>query len=284
MLTTRHKIALARAAQMPVMAARSALRLGPVATVRRRSVTWALDLREGIDFSIWLLGAFELATVRAYESLIRPGDVVLDIGANIGAHTLHFARAVGPDGKVFAFEPTDYAIGKLRANIALNPDLASRITCCQLMLVDKAEGYDVPRLHSSWPLSRAPDLHPDHRGRLMATVNAGATTLDAYIQEARIDQVDFIKLDIDGHECSMLRGARAALKSLRPTILLELSPHQLEEMGASIEELVDLLAAEDYVLEDVRSRAALPASSAAIRLSIPQGAGINAIARPRPTS
>src|SRR5580692_10186007 len=123
MLTTTQKIALARAVQMPVVAARSLARLGAVTTVRRRRVNWALDLREGIDFSIWLLGAFELATVRAYERLVRRGDTVLDIGANIGAHTLHLARAVGAEGKVWAIEPTDYAIGKLRDNMALNPGL-----------------------------------------------------------------------------------------------------------------------------------------------------------------
>ena len=121
MLTTMQKIALARAVQKPVVAARSLASLGAITTVRRRRVSWTLDLREGIDFSIWLLGAFELATVRAYERLVRPGDTVLDIGANIGAHTLHLARAVGAQGKVYAIEPTDYAIGKLKANIALKP-------------------------------------------------------------------------------------------------------------------------------------------------------------------
>ena len=61
MLTTRQKIALARTVQAPVVAARGLATLGPATTVRRRGVTWTLDLREGIDFSIWLLGAFELA-------------------------------------------------------------------------------------------------------------------------------------------------------------------------------------------------------------------------------
>ncbi len=100
--------------------------------MRRRGVAWTLDLREGIDFSIWLLGAFELSTVRAYQRILRPGAIVLDIGANIGAHTLHLARAVGTEGKVWAIEPTDYAMGKLKTNIALNPELAPRIVGCQL--------------------------------------------------------------------------------------------------------------------------------------------------------
>ena len=58
----------------------------------RRGVRWALDLDEGIDLSIYLLGAYEPRTLHAYTRHIRPGAVVFDIGANIGAHTLHFAR------------------------------------------------------------------------------------------------------------------------------------------------------------------------------------------------
>jgi FkbM family methyltransferase len=281
MLTTRQKIALARAVQTPVVAARSLATLGPVTTVRRRGVNWALDLREGIDFSIWLLGAFELATMRAYERIVRPGDIVLDIGANIGAHVLHLARAVGAEGKVWAFEPTEYAIGKLKANVALNPDLADQIACCQVMLVDEPNGYQIPPLHSSWPLTGEADLHERHGGRLMSTNNARAATLDSFVREFGIDHVDFIKLDIDGHECRMLRGARTLLTALHPVILLELSPHQLDEAGGSIEDLIDLLAVAGYAMQDLASFAPLPMNGAALRSLIPHGASRNAVARPK---
>jgi FkbM family methyltransferase len=206
---------------------------------------------------------------------------VLDIGANIGAHTLHLARAVGADGRVWAIEPTEYALGKLRANIALNPELSDRIACCQVMLVDKG-GIEVPPLHSSWPLTGEADLHERHGGRLMASANARALTLDSFVAERGITHVDFIKLDIDGYECAMLRGAGATLRALRPIILLELSPHQLDDTGGSIEELVDLLAAAHYGLHDLGSRASLPMNGAGLRALIPHGASRNAIAMAGP--
>jgi FkbM family methyltransferase len=277
MLTTRQKIALARAVQTPLLTARKLAGRGPVTQVRRRGVTWALDLREGIDFSIWLLGAFELSTVRAYERIIAPGSIVLDIGANIGAHTLHLARAVGPEGKVWAIEPTEYALGKLEANIALNPSLADRIACCQVMLVDR-DGIEVPPLHSSWPLTGESDLHQRHGGRLMPTAKARAVTLDSLVGECGLRRIEFIKLDIDGYECGMLRGAQETLRAFRPIILLELSPHQLDENGGSIEQVVDLFAAAGYVLQDLSSRAPLPMSRAGLRALIPYGGSRNAIA------
>ncbi len=94
MLKTKQKIAIANIVQIGVMAIRRFFNKGPEARALRGGVEWLLDLREGIDFSIWLLGSFEPETVRCYRKIVKNGDVVLDIGANIGAHTLHLARAV----------------------------------------------------------------------------------------------------------------------------------------------------------------------------------------------
>src|SRR5713101_4640646 len=97
--------------------ARKTFGLSNQTIVTRYGVRWNLDLDEAIDFSIFLLGLFERQTVQAYQRLVWPGNIVLDIGANIGAHTFHLARLVGPNGRVFAFEPTAFAFHKLLANI-----------------------------------------------------------------------------------------------------------------------------------------------------------------------
>jgi FkbM family methyltransferase len=279
MLTTKQKLSLARIIHAIVMAGRSIVGLPPVTTVKRRGLRWVLDLREVIDFSIWLIGAFELGTVRACQRLLRPGQTVLDIGANVGAHTLHFARTVGPTGKVYAFEPTDYAFAKLNANVAANPDLVARIACCQTMLTE-ANGQEIPQLYSSWPLVNEENSHALHGGRLMSASKARSTSLDSFLAEAGVDHVDLIKIDIDGFECGMLRGARVTLERMRPTLVMELSPHQLDENNSSIEELVEVLAGAGYVLEDLTSGKLLPMSGSALGSIIPYGGSLNAIARP----
>ncbi|HYA66397.1 MAG TPA: FkbM family methyltransferase, partial [Burkholderiaceae bacterium] len=183
MLKTKQKIALASMAQAAVMAVRRIAARGPDVQVRRGGINWHLDLREGIDFSIWLLGAFEPETVRCYKRLLKAGDVVLDIGANIGAHTLPMAKAVGPQGMVYAFEPTDFAFAKLMVNRSLNPGLLPRIQCLQYMLVDSEDaGAATPDLYSSWPLKPDEGLHRLHQGRLMATRGAKARTLDSVVR------------------------------------------------------------------------------------------------------
>jgi FkbM family methyltransferase len=281
MLKTKQKIALANMVQTLVMGTRRLMGRGPDTAVRRSDVEWELDLREGIDFSIWLLGSFEPGTVRCYQRIVKNGDVVLDIGANIGAHTLFLARAVGPTGKVYAFEPTDYAYAKLLKNRSLNPDLSRRIHCLQAMLVDQeAAGDQPPPLYSSWPLKEAAGLHELHQGRLMTTTNAEARTLDSVALSLNLDCVDFIKLDIDGFECGMLRGAVEVLARWHPIIVMELAPYALEEQGASLRELIALLTKYGYALFELSSAVPLAMDSEALEKQIPSGASLNVIARP----
>src|SRR5262249_37993601 len=154
----------------------------------------------GIDFSIYLLGGFEPRSIRLYSRLVKPGATVLDIGANVGAHTLPLARLVGPSGRVVAFEPTQYAINKLRANLDLNPTLSARVSICQVLLVAGEHALVPKQLYSSWPLFESQDpLHPQHGGRLMDTVGAEAITLDEAMRKWALQQVHFIKLDVDGN-------------------------------------------------------------------------------------
>ena len=99
---------------------------GNVGVFRRGGIVWELDLREGIDFAIYLQGGFEPAALREYRRVVKPGSVALDIGANIGSHTLPLAQIVGPSGRVYSFEPTDYAFEKQLRNLSLNRDLSKR--------------------------------------------------------------------------------------------------------------------------------------------------------------
>jgi FkbM family methyltransferase len=277
MLSTRAKLVLARTAAAPVVLARRLARLGPQVDVVRGGIRWRLDLREGIDFAIWLFGAFEASTRRAYERLVQPGHVVLDIGANVGAHALPLARLVGPGGRVVCFEPTEYAFAKLRANTEANPELAGRMTLMQVMLVGRIEEPLPDRLFSSWPLWAGGDVHGLHGGRAMATRGARALTLDAALAEAGVSRVDFVKMDVDGYECRVLRGAAELLRQV-PPLLTELAPYVLDETGSSVEELIEILRTAGYALVDVTSGRTLPLDGRAIRGLVPRGSSMNVLA------
>jgi FkbM family methyltransferase len=280
-LTTKTKIVLAGIASRSIAGARRALGLRNEVAVRRGEVWWKLDLQEGIDFAIFLFGVFERHTVMACRRHLRPGDVAVDIGANIGSHALHLARCVGPSGRVFAFEPTTFAYQKLLANIAMNPDLAARITPEQIMLVDPRARELAPHLYSSWPLTATAQLHAQHLGRLMDTAGARAISLDEYLESAQVPSVALIKIDVDGHECSVLRGAVGTISRFRPVIVMEVAPYVLREVGHELGDLLEIVTSLGYELRDQRTGASLPMDADGLRALISEGAGVNVVALPR---
>lgn len=278
-MNTRTKLCIARALYWTLTGCRRIMGLTDNAQVTRRGIRWQLDLREGIDLAIYLFGCFEYETVRAYRRLLKSGDTVLDIGANVGAHTLPLARCVSPSGRVVAFEPTAYAYDKFRRNILLNPQLVSMIQAEQIMLVDSDDTRVEPRLYSSWQIhDAAADTHPKHGGRLMDTTGARNMTLDRYVTEHNPGRVSFIKMDVDGHECQVLRGAHELLQRDKPILLMEIMPYGLDEAGASLDELLGILARHGYRLYELDGRTALPVDNS-LRQKIPSAGGINVICR-----
>ena len=280
-LNTAQKIKVAQLASSWVLFARRLAGLGSTATVQRGGVRWQLDLREGIDFSIFLLGAFEPSTVRAYSRLVSLGATIVDIGANVGAHTLFLARLCGASGRVVAFEPTQYAFDKLRLNVGLNPEIAPRVSCQQVMLVATADSAVEQVIYSSWPLQETGEgnLHAEHRGRLMATAGARAETLDGALARLGVQKVDLVKLDVDGHEAEVLEGGRATLSRDRPAILMELAPFVFRDNMEKFAFMLKFFWALGYRLTDLSSGKALPENVQEVIQMIPESGGINVLGR-----
>jgi FkbM family methyltransferase len=279
MLSTNQKVSIARVLSRVAVSARRLCGASSTTIVRRGGVLWSLDLKEGIDLSIYLLGGFEPRTLRRYKQLIADGFVVLDIGANVGAHTLPLAQLVGPSGKVIAFEPTEYAFDKLLKNVSLNPHLSGRIIANQTLL-GRSTNDELPgAIYSSWPLETASDLHSDHQGRLKSTSGADVQTVDGYVERCDLDRLDFIKLDVDGHEYEVLQGARATMERFRPSIVLELAPYVYSEKPDEFDGLLELIWEQGYLLTDLSTGAPLPRDPKKVGRLIPPLGSMNSLAR-----
>lgn len=246
---------------------------------RRSGVNWDLDLREGIDLTIFTLGAFERDTLKTLEALVRSGATVLDVGANIGAHTLHLARLVGEKGRVIAFEPTDFAIAKLRANLHENPELEKRVDLHQAFLVAKAGAPIDAAVASSWPVDGTAADDAQMGSRAMNVSGAKAMTLDSVIAASGDPDVQLIKMDVDGHELDVLEGARGLLERRRPIIVMELAPYVFHPPG-KFDQMVGLLAGLKYVFRPLGSSRELPTDPVALRALIPAEGSVNVVALP----
>ncbi len=276
MLNTRAKLAIAKTIHRMATAVPGLIGHGEIEATRA-GLRWSLDLGEGIDFAIWLVGAFERSTVAAYSKLLRPGMTVIDVGANIGAHTLRFAQLVGPSGRVVAVEPTAWAVRKLRNNLALNNELTDLVHIHQAMLLAKSGDRLEDELHASWPL-HGRDVEPDLRAQTKATTGAKGLTLDDLARSENLERIDFIKLDVDGHEGAVLRGGLNVLRQHKPIMVVELSPYQLEMKGDRFEDLLSLFGECGYSLHNLRSGRMLPRDSRMLAKEIPARGSINVVA------
>lgn len=283
MPNVRQKMFLARMLNHSIRPVRRMLGKGMRLRCTRKGVNWNLDLDEGIDLCIYLLGAYEPRTLRAYTPLIKPGNVVFDIGANIGAHTLHFARLVGHSGKVFAFEPTDYAAGKLKANLALNPSFEERVTLEQSFLVANNAEALPKTVFSRWPVANEfSDLNTDHLGKPEALVGATAVTADQFCESANVQRIDFVKLDVDGNELTVLQGFKRGLGRFRPHVLVELAPFvykdsRSEEFDSFVKFFLEL----NYDFVEAGNGARVEGDLGDIRRHIPPGGSMNFLLYPR---
>lgn len=277
-MKTRHKIAAAKLAYGALHVLRKAAGADNNVTVTRRGIRYALDLAEGIDLAIYLQGQFEPMTARACTRLAKRGQTVLDIGANIGAHTMHLAHLVGDEGRVLAFEPTDYAFTKLSRNLSLNPDLAGWVALFQCFL--GASAAEKPgSIYARWPLVESAALHPLHGGAAVSTDGAASAQLDDILATQGNPTIHLVKMDVDGYECDVLSGARRMMERDRPAFVMELAPYVLAERGTSLAALLDFFIPLRYRFYRESDDTPLPMVPSEIEALIQVGESINVVAK-----
>jgi FkbM family methyltransferase len=178
-----------------------------------------LNLHESPMMVQRAMGVYEQDKTKLIRRLLRPGMTFSDVGANKGDFTLLAAKVVGPAGNVISIEPEPENYAYLRASIELNG--YRNIRTFALALSD-SDGTSRLRLA---PKSGAHTLSPDQKiGN--NTVPVTATTLDSLLDRSAIAKVDLIKIDVQGWELQVLRGARRTLRSNPAAVLLLDLPKQ----------------------------------------------------------
>ena len=220
--------------------------------VLRNKIKWDLDLSEGIDLHIFIFGAFETEIVQCAKKLkLNKFNKIIDIGANFGVQTLQIAYEF-KNSKIFSIEPTNYAYEKLLKNLNLNKELKKNIITHKLFLGCKNQ--ETPEaIYSSWNLNSKKIKHSTHLGEKKDTHNSQSKTLDEFIIENKIYELDFIKLDVDGYEYYVLKGGFNFLKKNKPPIFMELAPYLYEEYGYNKEMMIDLIKSLNYEFHDLKN-------------------------------
>jgi FkbM family methyltransferase len=214
----------------PLVADPLSRRLGPH-TVVEASIAGSrmrLDPNDYTQRKI-LFRSFEPREVRVVKHLVRPGDICVDVGANVGFFTLLFARLVGPEGRVMAYEPVPANASALRANLALNG--YDRVAVNEVA-VGSTQSDLVLGLPTRESRSAATSGHWT-AGGTFGSVSARQVVLD---DELRGLDVRLVKIDVEGMESSVLAGLRDALAEHRvDALLVEVALAPYAEIAAPLE-------------------------------------------------
>ena len=195
----------------------------PVGRMRLKSCRQGLMLFNSQDTNVGQLldtyGEYAEHEVALFARLLRPGDVAVDAGANIGSLSVAMARQVGPGGRVHAFEPQPHVYRNLVANAALNE--LDQLDCWNAALGEAPGTIEVPRMdpnsrHSFGSVALDPGLRD-------AAADAGRGAL---VPVMTVDGLDLpacrlIKADVEGMEAHVLRGAGQTITRHRPLLYLE---------------------------------------------------------------
>ena len=198
--------------------------------------------KKGLALAISHYGTYEKLEAKVMEEKIKVGNIVVDVGANIGLHTLNMARIVGNTGQVFAFEPDPSNFKILGKNVKVN-------NYKNIILEQKAVGdkhgratlyqSDDPGRHRIFPQTKA-------KGQVQVEL----TSLDKYFIDSNlVDKINFIKIDVEGLEFSVLKGMKNILKNNKKIkILFEFMPKNIMEAGFMPIELLNYLTLYDFKL------------------------------------
>ena len=211
--------------------------------VIRNGIKWNLDLEEGVDLSIYLFGTSEKKIFNLSKLLSKKDDLtIIDIGANIGSVSLLMAK-IFANSKVYAIEPTNYAYQKLSRNLDLNVELKKNISLRQLFITNNKKPKEV---WSSWNLEKSNDRHKKHLGILKEIKENPYMRFDKFIKKENINNVDFIKLDVDGYELEVLNSGEEFLMKNKPIIFIEIAPYLYPEFGYDCHELIKFIKKMNY--------------------------------------
>lgn len=203
---------------------------------------WTLP-ESWLTISMKQAGDFEHNTLVSVRRLVRPGSIVLDIGANIGYYTLEFSKLVGPNGHVYAFEPVSRFFSILKKNTGMlnvqnislfNFGLSNEDCTCDIF-IDQSSATMHPFIRSD-----AEKFENDQ---------INLRSVEHALKENDITTIDFIKIDVDGHEPIILNELDKFISS-KTIILLEVAHANYLKCNTTAWDFYDFLKSKGYNIWD----------------------------------
>ena len=206
--------------------------------VNRNNINYILDISDIVDWYIYY--GFKEKSRQELLKLVNKGNVVFDIGANVGDVSMNAAMRVGNKGKVFAFEPDKTNFKRFNNNLNVN-------NFKNITFVNKGLGH-VP---GKYFLSVVDE---NNLGMNKIVINSDriqgssidVITLDEYVKEKNITRIDVIKIEVEGFEMNVLLGGKKCIDAFKPKLFIEIDDNNLKEQESSAKEIISFLKNQDY--------------------------------------
>jgi FkbM family methyltransferase len=219
----------------------------PVLRVAEFQGTFAVSARSHLFRRIVEAGEYEPVLTRLCLELLDQKRDVVDVGANIGLHTVLLAKQLDRR-RLLAVEPTRNALARLKRNIDLNG--VGNVTVFEGVASDAPAWLDIKTIDGLEEYSSLGVMgHPSVTGVQFATQRVEARTLDQLVSEHGLD-CGFMKVDTEGMEHAVFGGARGILARQRPVVLSELSDVLLRKNGSSALDVIRIFESLDYIVTD----------------------------------
>lgn len=218
---------------------------GSLRHCERAGVRYCLDISDYQEWSLYFHSSVD-SSLGVLEYL-SPGMVVLDVGGNIGQTAMPMALKVGSTGQIYSFEPFPCTYQKFLNNLSLNEKI------CNVRAVNLALGAEADELHMNVKstlnsgensIVRAEQAHGE------GLVSVSVSTIDTFFKSAPLSRVDFIKIDVEGFELDVLKGASQTLNAFHPSLFIELDDGNLRSQGSSAAELCNYLMSCGYYIRE----------------------------------
>ncbi len=189
-------------------------------------------------------------------SAVFRGEAAIDIGANLGMYLPSLSRAVGPAGRVYAFEPIPYTVATMRRVVRLlrlrNVEISAK-GCGQTsgtmslrVPLQDSGALMTGQAHTAARNDDRPGREHQVRWERTRTVQVDMVALDEHLPD--LENVSLIKCDIEGAELHAFCGAARLIDRNHPTVICEINPWFLDGLGIALQQLVGFFVERDYVL------------------------------------
>jgi FkbM family methyltransferase len=192
---------------------------------------------------------YDIAEVQAVRRLVRSGNIAFDIGANVGLYSVLLSRLCGPEGQVWSFEPVTETYWRLRETLALNR--CENVIPKQLAVCSES-GYVRMNLFepqfAEWNSLGTPTMGPANQPIAPnRSADVPACVLDQFCEKEKIERINLLKVDVEGFELAVFRGAKRLLQERRVDyICFEISQASLRGAGIASRDVFAVLEAEGY--------------------------------------